>query len=133
MAPSNGQITGLILPVLLRFSFMSGILRTYESVPLVQVVALKLTRFGPIGEMQSVSFRSTYEPVGRGDEALVISRWPFCFIAQHALKGAYSIMVPMTLNNLAIGSANGGAKDFFHNQKIYHAKGTQVAPESPGF
>ncbi|MET4481588.1 hypothetical protein ABIB66_006148 [Bradyrhizobium sp. F1.13.3] len=32
-------------------------------------------------------------------------------------------MVPMTLNDLAIGSANGGANDFLHGVNIYYAKG----------
>jgi hypothetical protein len=67
--------------------------------------------------MQPVSFRSIYEPVGRGDKALVISGWLFAFIAQHALKGAHGIVVPMTPNNLAIGSANGCANHSFHSGK----------------
>jgi hypothetical protein len=64
--------------------------------------------------MQSVGFRSIYEPVGGGHKALVVARWLFALITRHVLKGADSIMMPITSNNLAIGSANGGANDFFH-------------------
>jgi hypothetical protein len=80
--------------------------------------------------MQSVGFRSVYEPVGGGHKALVVARWLFALITRHVLKGADSIMVPITSNNLAIGSTNGGANDFFHRGKIYHAKGPDGSGES---
>lgn len=61
---------------------------------------------------------------------MVVARWLFALITRHVLKGADSIMVPITSNNLAIGSANGGANDFFHGGKIYHAKGPHGTGES---
>ena len=45
---------------------------------------------------------------------MVFSGWLLAFISQHCLKGADSIVVSETSNDLAVGSANGGANNSFH-------------------
>ena len=80
---------------------------------LIQIVAVKLSWFGKIWEMYSVRLLPTYKPVGRGDEALIVAARLFALIPLHRLKRTDSVNVPMSSNDLAIGSANSGANNYF--------------------
>jgi hypothetical protein len=80
---------------------------------LIQVVAVKLSWFGRIWEMYSVRLLPIYKPVGRGDEALIVAARLFALIPLHRLKRTDSVNVPMSSNDLAIGSANSGANNYF--------------------
>jgi hypothetical protein len=78
---------------------------------LIQVVAVKLPRFGKIWEMQSVCLPPIHEPVGRGDEALVVAVRLFALIPLHCLKCTDSVIVPVSSDDLAIRSANSSANN----------------------
>jgi len=63
--------------------------------------------------MYSVRLLPIYKPVGRGDEALIVAARLFAFIPLHRLERTDSVTVPVSSDDLAIGSANSGANNYF--------------------